>query len=394
MTTIAITRTKNGLPASAEAAYITLRDQPGNVLVDGELVDPYSPGYYAYQINTLGPGNYTVVWRFLIHGFEDDIITRSFTLDAPLALTDGITLMRIEQSVARRIGPYRKVTATLGSTILHLSSTVLKSRVTLGSYEDQYMLRRGITESGALIPSYDPDNRVRLVALYEPENGYLYNDREWSNAPDINLKEMVEIMYLDPDTELRPNVQDGLKRCFFWDTLWLQQTETAGAWNLTAAAPWLVSPSQINQVSSGYANSSLRPMPEHWWRIYRKGKDLYLWVGSMTASAGLMLDVLRPAYSLVNEENSFTGPNDDQDMVYVPLEYATWAGVIELWKNQPERLQPLIHEQLRADLKAAAAEFTKQSLIVANQFPDQIHLNFGQSDLASLQIGNLAEPRV
>jgi len=163
-------------------------------------------------------------------------------------------------------------------------------------------------------------------------------------------------------------------------------------YTLWSVAPWITQPAQIKQVSTGYAGA-LTPLTS--WRLYRRGKDLYVTAGTGLGVGGLVIDALRPAHTLVNEETSLTGPNDDQDMIYINPDYAAWAGVVELWKNQPERLQPLIKEGLRTDLKAAAAEYTKHGLVVANQFPDKLRVDFsGHADLAYAQIGNLPEPRV
>jgi len=241
--------------------------------------------------------------------------------------------------------------------------------------------------------AYSPDDRVRLVAEYDPSNGYLINDRDWTYGPDTAAPEMVEVMYLDPDLELRPNVLDGLRRCYFWDsvTLQLAQAGYAPSVNLTTLAPWITSPTQVKAV--GMASSVSRGAPQllDWWRVSRSGKTLTLWTQGSIANA-LTIVALRPVSSYVNEEMSLVGPNDDLDMLYANLDYMAWAGFVELWKNIPERLVPLVHETLRIDLKAAAAELTKASLLVANQMPDLWSINFGGSGLASSQIGNLPEP--
>src|SRR5262245_332853 len=164
MTTIAIQRTRNGLPQSAEGCTLKLTDGSGATILpvppafEPIPIEPMAPGYYSYTINTLEPGSYTAIWTFTNQGYPDDVITRIFALDAPIGVPDGTTLMRLERLVARRVGPYKRVRASAGSTILHLSSTMAQSGMILGSYEDQFMLRRGITWTEQLIPNFDPED--------------------------------------------------------------------------------------------------------------------------------------------------------------------------------------------------------------------------------------------
>lgn len=392
MTTIALQRTRNGLPNSAESATIQVTSQAGATIVPPTLVIPSSPGAYSYQTDSLLPGSYTVVWTFSNSGFPDDVITRVITLDYPVGRTDGITLQEIEQAVARTVGPYVRVKATAGSTVSRLASLRLRSSLPLGSYEDQFMLRRGRTyDTDAWLSVYTPDDRIRLAAIYDPSTGFLSNDNQWTNAPDVPNGEAVEIMYLEPEFELRPAVLEGLGRCFFWDTISVQ---TVGGGqnriNMTAAAPWITSPRQIKNLGMSDQAGSYSPRPVSWFRALQQGKDVLIYAEGMTAGV-YSVDVLRPVRTLVNNETSFTGPNDDLDILYVEREYAMWASVLALWRTVPERIMPLTHEGLRPDQKAAAAEFTKHSLGVANQMPDRLMIRSGALDLT--QIGNAAEPR-
>lgn len=391
MPTLAIERTHNGVPQSAEVATIQVHDAQNVMVVPITVVPPTSPGMYSYEADHLTPGNYTVTWTFAISGYPPDIVTRLFTLDATVAVPEGVTLFQIERRVARRIGPYATLTATTGSTVNRLAARKIQSSMSLGNYEDQFMLRRGVNAQMAWIPSFNPDDRSRLVAEYVPADGYLLPDRVWARSPDMDYGEQVEIMYLDPDLELRPAVQDALRRCFFWDTLEITPSEgqASHAVNLSRAAPWITLAGQVRAV--GTASSWGLPLPVRGWQTGRSGGSIMLVVpGGMPT--GLTLDVLRPAYSLVNDELSLTGPNDDQDILRIDLDYAVWAGVVELWKNIPERLQPLVHESLRTKREEAAAEFTKKSLMVAGAMPDTVRWPSGE--LAYEQIGNLPEARV
>lgn len=391
MTTIALQRTKSGLPNSAEGATIQIISQAGGVILAPTSVIPASPGAYSYQTDSLVPGSYTIIWTFTNAGFPDDVITRVITLDAPIGRTDGITLQEIEQAVARTVGPYARFKASTGSTVSRLASLRLKSSAPLGSYEDQFMLRRGRTyDTDAWLSIYSPLDRTRLVLSYDAALGFLSNDAQWTNAPDSTNGEAVEVMYLEPDQELRPAVLDGLARCFFWDTLTIQATGSGmNKLNVSAAAPWITSTRQIKTVGYNATSALFAPTPLTWFRPFQQGKDIWVWTDGMMAG-NYILDVLRPVRTLVNNETSFVGPNDDLDILYVAKEYAVWAGVLALWQNVPERIMPLTHEGLRPDQKAAAAQFTKHSLAVANQMPDKMMIKYGTLDLT--QIGNAPEP--
>jgi hypothetical protein len=393
VTTIAIQRTRNGLPNSAEGATIQILSQAGVEIVPITAVIPSSVGAYSFQIDSLTPGSYTVIWTFTNAGFPNDVITRVITLDAPIGRTDGVTLQDIEQAVARVAGPYVRVKATTGSTVTRLAAARLRSSAPLGTYEDQFMLRRGRTyDTGAWLSIYDQTDRTRLVLSYDAAVGWLNNDNQWVNAPDMINGEAVEIMYLEPDHELRPAVLEGLGRCFFWDTLEVQALGSgANKLNLTAVAPWITSVSQIKSGAYSTTAGIYAPTPLTWFRPFRSGKDIWVWTEGMAAGA-YQFDVLRPATSLVNNETSLTGPNDDLDILYVDKDYAKWAGVLGLWQTVPERIMPLTHEGLRPDQKTAAAEFTKHSIQVANQIPDKPMIKFGYVDLT--QIGNAAEAAV
>ena len=391
MPTLAVERTRNGVLTSAESATLQVLTVAGTEALVPTLVLPHAPGRYSYTIDTLQPGSYSAIWTFTNVGYVDDVVSRLFTLDPAQAIPDGVTLMAIERKVARRIGPYYQVTAQEGSTIARLYNRRFKSQLVMGSYEDLYILRRGVTTGMNFIPDFVKDDRIRMVSRYDNSTGFLFADDLWDKSPDAPRSEYVELLYLDPDLELRPSALDGLKRCYFWDTIQMAGTTTlAASVNVSLTAPWITSPSQIREVSTQLGVGSL-PQPLSWWRARRSGPHVHV-QHQGAGSAGLTLDVLRPVSSLVNAELSLTGPNDDLDIVYVDPDYAAWSIIMELWKNCPERLQPLVHEQLRPSREEAAAEFTKQSLLVANQLPDTFRVAFG--GMQYQQIGNLPEPVV
>lgn len=391
MTTLAIQRTRDGVLTSADSATVQVLTQAGVNVLGPTAVVPASAGAYSYETTALLPGSYTVIWRFITSGFPDDVIPRVMTLDAPTGRLDGLTLQEIEQAVARTIGPWARFKAAAGSTINWLAATRLKSAAPLGSYEDQFLLRRGHAyDTDAWIPVYDPLDRTRLVLSYDASLGHVANDAAWTNAPDSTNGEAVEILYLEPDQELRPAVLDGLARCFFWDTLTIQATGGGtNKLNVSAAAPWITSTRQIKTVGYTTTAALFAPTPLTWFRPFQQGKDIWVWTDGMIAG-NYSMDVLRPVNTLVNNETSAVGPNDDLDVLYVYKDYAVWAGVLALWQTVPERIMPLTHEGLRPDQKAAAAQFTKHSLAVANQMPDKAMIKYSRLDLT--QIGNAPEP--
>jgi hypothetical protein len=312
-----------------------------------------------------------------------------FSVDDATEISEGVTLMDLERLVARRVGPYRRLkVGPTGSTASLISVPRLRSSIDLGGYEDQYILRRGLTWGDELISNFNTDDRIRLVSTYDSVAGTLATDRAYTVVPAAN--EAIELHVLDPDEELRPCVIDGLKRCFFWDTLSISVTGN-GVYDidLSAAAPWLSNPSAIRDVSLSYPSQLMPPTRLQWWDPYRSGKSLKLYtkggaVGSVT------LQVMRPAHTLVNNVLSYTGPDDDFDAMYIDPEYAAWAGVLEAWKNHPEVLMPLAAQSMRPTRDEAATAFTLKSMMIANQIPDRRQVDFGRDDL--VQIGNLAEP--
>lgn len=389
MTVIAVQRIKNGVPTSADTASLSIANSAGATVLDPTVIDPTEPGMYSYSTSALLPGSFTATWTFTTYGLPVEVVARAFVVDAPIELSEGITLMQLEQLIARRVGPFKKCHTIAGSTQNQLFCRDLKSSLGLGSYEDQYILRRGLTPGDELVTNFDADDRVRQVSQYDPNLGTLFVDQAYDHAPLAG--EAFELHALHPEDELRPAAIDGLRRCFFWDTVLISVTgSTLYNIDLTAAMPWLGQASWIREVGLSYPSQRLPPTRLGWWEVYRQGKGFKLWTRG-GAVGNVMLSVLRPAFSLVNSEMSLTGPNDDFDTVYVDPDYAAWAGVLELWKTIPEVLMPLAAQNMRASRDDAAKEFTKKSLTLVEQVPERLQLDFGHAtDLE--QIGNLAEP--
>lgn len=388
MTVIAIQRIRNGVLTSADQATLSVVNSVGTVVVPTTIIAPTSAGNYSYSTSILPPGSYTATWVFSVTGLPDDTIARAFTVDPAQELVEGMTLMQLEQLVARRIGPWENHVSGVGSTVNSIYCRRLRSSLGLGSYEDLYVLRRGLTSGDELVSNFDPEDRVRRIAEYTSALGTITVDEAYDVAPISG--EAFEFHALDPDNELRPAVIDGLRRCFFWDTVSITVTGS-GVYNinLTDAAPWLTEVNQVRAVDLSYPSQLLPPQRMGWWQPYREGRSLKLYtkggaVGSVTVT------VLRPVHSLVNGELSLAGPNDDLDVLYVHRDYAAWAGVLECWKNYPEVLQPLATQNMRPSRADAATEFTKLSSTIVQQVPEFVQVDYGVPDL--VQIGNLAEP--
>jgi hypothetical protein len=389
VTVISIQRTRSGVLTSADQATLSVVNSIGVTVVAPVVIPPDSPGVYSYTTITLPAGRYTATWVFTVSGVGTETLSRAFQIDQPQELSEGITLMEIERTVARRIGPYRKLQVGVGSAPLAVVIPRLRSSLSLGSYEQQYMLRRGLTFGDELVNNFNDDDRIRLVVTYASNTGGLVPDREYASIPMAG--ECLELHVLDPDDELRPSVIDGLSRCFFWDSVNITvSSSSVYNVNLTAAMPWLTNAAWVREVSYSYPSQLLPPTRLQFWKPYRDGKDLRLWtkggaIGSVT------VQVLRPVSSLVNGELSLGGPNDDLDVLYVDRDYAAWAGVVECWKNHAELLMPLAAQNMRPSRDNAATEFTKKSLTVVEQVPEMRQIDYGTGvDLG--QIGNLAEP--
>lgn len=389
MTVVSMQRIRAGVPTSADTATLSIVNSVGTVVLATTLIAPSTPGVYTYETSSFPAGSYTATWVFVAAGLPTDTISRAFTVDSASEITEGITLMALERLVARRIGPYRRIsTLATGSTTSAIYAPRLKSSLALGAYADQYVLRRGLTWGDDLVNNFVADDRVRLASNYDSPTGIITLDRAYARA--VIDAEAVEFHSLDPDEELRPAVLDGLGRCFFWDTVSISVTGS-GVYNinLTAAVPWLTQVNQVRQVDLSYPSQLLPPSRMSWWQPYRDGKDLKLYtkggaVGSVTVTA------LRPANSLVNGETSLAGPNDDLDVLYIDPDYAAWAGVLECWKTLSEMLTPLANAAMRPSRTDAANEFTKKSMTIVQQVPETIQIDYGVPDL--VQIGNLAEP--
>lgn len=387
MTTLSMQRTVAGVLESADSATITLVDSVGATIVSLAPVTPTSTGVYSYDTPYLTPGLFTATWVFVVSGQPNDVITRTFTADGPATIDRGVTLRLLEQRLARRIGPYHKKSVAAGSSTALLVSTGLKTSLDRGGIEELYILRRGRLTSGAQITNFNADDRQRIISAYDHTTGGITPDRDWNVAPTIG--EEFELHSLDPEEELRPAVQMGLERCFFWDRPQLSVTGGLREYDLSSSIPWLTDPSLIAGVESAFPNSVIPAVREMWWRPFLSGGDVFLqtnWIGAVSLS----IIALRPHSSYVNGETSLTGPNDDDDILSVDMEYALISAHNQCWINFTDRLTVLAALGLRLTAKQVSDYFNHKSRIIAMQQPEFVRLRW-DADVDIAQVGNVGE---
>jgi hypothetical protein len=389
MTTLSIQRTVGGVLTSADSATIRIDDATGGTALAPTIVAPTSAGAYNYTISTLPSGLYTVVWTFSVSGQDDDVSTHVVNVDASTTRELGVSLATIEQRLAARIGPYEKRFAGSGSSTGLLVCAAMKTSRDLGGYEELYILRRGRNRYGTLIPNFNPDDRQRAVVSFANTTGALTPDREWNVAPAVD--EEFELHALDPEMQLRPAVQWGLERCFFWDRAVLSVSGGLRSYSLADSVPWLTDPSLIASVQSAYPNSVIPESRELWWRPKLLGNLVYLdtnWLGA----ADLSVTALRPHSSYVNGDMSYSGPNDDDDVLAVDINYALISAHVQCWINFTDRLSVLAASGLRLTATQVADKFNQMSAAIARQQPEQLRIRWDMStDLA--QVGNVgADP--
>lgn len=389
MTTLSIQRTVSGVLTSADTATLEITDAFGVTTLAPTVVAPTSAGIYSYTTAYLDPGQYTATWTFSVASQPDDVSNHIFNADGPTSVDRGVSLRYIEQRLAARVGPYKKKVVSDGSSSGLLLSLALKTSRDLGGLEELYILRRGRMADGSLISSFNADDRQRVVSTFDNTTGGLIPDRNWTIAPATG--EEFELHSLDPEEELRPAVQWGLQRCFFWDRAVLSVTGGLRSYDLTASVPWLNDPSLIAQVNSGMPNSVVPDSRELWWRPGYRGNAVHLdtnWIGAMDVS----ITALRPHSSFVNNEMSFAGPNDDEDILSVDIDYALISAHVQCWINFTDLLTVLAASGLRLTDKHVSDKFTSMSANVARQQPEYFKIRWDRdADLS--QIGNVgADP--
>jgi hypothetical protein len=383
---ISILRSLDGVLTSADTAYLSVYDSTGSLFYGPAEVPPSSEGTYAQDMGFLTPGNYTAEWTFEVAGDSDTVVHRPFVVDGPATVYQGITLADIERGLAARTGPYRQLRCDANSSSIGVSAPKLRSTLALGENEDLYVLRRGVLNTGQLVPNFVPDDRIRIVDVYTPTVGLLTVDRAYSLTPIED--EMIELMAFDPDEELRPAVLEGLTRCYFWDSIDVTQTSRTGAINLTSLASWLTGRGQVAGVESALPYAITPMQPVQGYKLYPSGQSIYL-DNPRAFLQTLRIRALRPVHTLVNERVSLVGPNDDWDILHVDKEYAVRAGHVALWIRKPELLTSLAAQGNGIPLSMAATAFTIRSQTMVDREPEFVRPTWGTTSLD--QIGNAPE---
>lgn len=277
----------------------------------------------------------------------------------------SITLAQLEQEVARRTGPFFQSAQDSGvptsSTTTSAIMPTLKSNALLGGPENLWLLRRNAANVA---------DRERMVQAFDASAGRVLVDRNWYNpmAPG----EAAEFTHLHPSQELRQVVLAGLRRCFLEDVEELDPNVQYGPIDVTAQLPWVTEPSQIISVQYGW----LQPAGEAPFKATMQQGHVLLggaWGGAAATSVWATLS--RPAWSIVNDVDSTTGPTDDDDQLVVDLDYAASAGHIEAWHLFPGRLFAAAAGNLQANQEMAAREFTRQAMIHGPEQPMRIGFN-------------------
>lgn len=341
-------------------------------------------GVYTYDVSALSGDEYEAVWRVEYPAGIVAYRSQVFSVDAAAPFT-GVRLMDIERALAERCGPWYDLESSANSTTGLVQCLDIASNIPSGEYSDLYVLRRGRYTSGAAVIGFTADDRVRQVAEVNVAQGQLVVDRTWTLAPADG--EAIELMALHPLRELRRAVLAGLKRCFFLDRLSVSSLGAAVETDLTVSASWITNPGRVWGVESEQTAYTL-PISMPWFTAYTRGGHVWLKLAGY-APLGLLVTALRTASSYVNASTSLTGPNDDDDILAIDLEYATAAGHIELWRIAPARLLPGAQVGLQLSRKDVADEFTKISLDRIGRKPREVKFGepFGWASGNLIQVG-------
>jgi hypothetical protein len=278
-----------------------------------------------------------------------------------------ISIMRLEQEVARRTGPFfqaaQDISVPTSSTTIAAYMPTLKTSALLGGPENLWLLRRGFTDEDPpqQLPAQfrDPRDRIRMVQTFDPGAGRVVVDRNWRYPMQPN--ELADFCHLHPDQELRVSVRAGLRRCFLEDTFAAVLTSAYGDIDLTYQKPWITNPNQVTRVQYGWA----KPYGEAPFEAtMQQGHVMLRNTSGPYAPANVWVTVLRPAGTLINGVDADPdGTYYDDDQLSVDLDYAASAGHIEAWHLYPSHMFAAAAGNLQATQEMAAREFTRQSLI-------------------------------
>jgi hypothetical protein len=277
------------------------------------------------------------------------------------------TLAAIEQEVARRVGPYKILTAD--ATTPTISTTTfgvmpyMQSSLALDEFSGLYALRRGVHADGSAVATLNPLDRTRRVLSVDSSKGVFEVDRPWQNP--LDPVEVVEFHHLDPEQELRPAVLAGLRRCTAEDRFLLGPGFVYEA-DLTAAVPWLTTPNQVRLCQAG-------PNPGGWPGVWGGMIDLpfetfmecgHVWLrianGDMSPYyGGLYITALHSFVDLAG--GCPGGAIEDAANFSCDLDWAAAMGHIEAWHLGPARLQAAAGVGWQSTQQMAANEASRQA---------------------------------
>jgi len=293
-----------------------------------------------------------------------------------------ITLAQLEQEVARRTGPFYQAAQDSGtptsSTTTSAIMPTLKSNAILGGPENLWLMRRGKLATGATTPiPVQSVDRERQVQAFDSGAGRVLIDRNWRDPMQPN--ELADFTHLQPTQQLRVAVLAGLRRCFIEDVEEVDPNVQYGPIDITAQLPWVTEPSQVLGAQYGW----LQPGGQvPFGTLMQQGHVLLSGAWNGSAATSLWCTFRRPAWSIVNDLDSTTGPTLDDDRLAVDLDYAASAGHIEAWHLFPAQCFAAAAGNLQASQEMAAREFTRQALMRLPRIND----TFAFSEVVSLPL--------
>lgn len=269
------------------------------------------------------------------------------------------TLAELEQATAARLGPFAQLEALSGST-RQVVVEALRSTVDLGGWVDLYLLRRAAGQAA---------DRVARVKSYDPALGALEPDRSYVSPPVVG--EPVEAHHLPPDL-LRRAVRAGLRRCWMRYRLPLVAEDPSdptapfvpdtGPVDLTAYAPWLRLPQRVVAVVDP-AVGPTATVPGA--LVYGHAGHVWLSLPKGLRNPGLEIVAARDHFGYVNGADAPAGPQLDDDLLELPVEYGAALGAAEAWRIAEDRLEAVAAESRQATRAEVAAEATRVAVVYA-----------------------------
>lgn len=281
----------------------------------------------------------------------------------PFPARPGTTLAKIRQGAVRAVSGYDGL---LVSTASATSTTVLEDTKRLKSSSV-----RGRSLDGAWV--YRPaaalaSDRVRMVADggYDTTAGRVTPDLVWTNA--VQTGETYEVILganLHPTDSIHPAIRTALMRTRFADTVHLIDDNASTSTDLTLRFPWLTSSSHLRSVGLADTDGNYSGHHHMHHRPYARGG--HLWITVDEASGHMNLEVLRPHGTLVNEQDSLSGPTSDGDTVRCPLDWAIAGTVVELYKMFGPMIGASEGTIVSKAMAQWAAEFSRLSMLYVRQ---------------------------